>query len=99
MSQDADGAEAAMAYLCDVSPASASFGAAEELAAAIGDKISSDKEREWKQRLKEYNDEKDFRRREQSNRHVRSMSTIAACRSVAEKWAENQPQNTVYLNW
>ncbi len=30
----------------------------EELAAVIGDKVSSDKGREWKQRLKEYNDEK-----------------------------------------
>lgn len=99
VSQDAEGAEAAMAYLCAVPPTSASFGAAEELAAAIGDKVSSEKAREWKQRLKEYNDEKEFRRREQSNRHARSMATIAACRSVAEKWAENQPQNNVYLNW
>lgn len=99
VSQDAEGAEVAMAYLCTVSPTSASFGAAEELAAAIGDKVSSEKAREWKQRLMEYNDEKEFRRREQSNRHARSMAIIAACRSVAEKWAENQPQNNVYLNW
>lgn len=99
MSQDAEGAEAAMAYLCAVQPTSASFGAAEELAAAIGDKVSSEKAREWKQRLREYNDEKEFRRREQSNRHARSMATIAACRSVAEKWAENQPQTKIYLNW
>lgn len=99
MSQDTEGAEAAIAYLCAVQPTSASFGAAEELAAAIGDKVSSEKAREWKQQLREYNDEKEFHRREQSNRHARSMATIAACRSVAEKWAENQPQNNVYLNW
>lgn len=98
-SQDTEGAEAAMSYLCAVAPTSASFGAAEELAVAIGDKVSSEKAREWKQRLKEYNDEKEFRRREQDNLHARSMATIVACRSVAEKWAENQPQNTIYLNW
>lgn len=68
-------------------------------AAAIGDKVSSEKAREWKQRLKEYNDEKEFRRREQENSHTRTMATIAACRSAAEKWAENQPQTKVYLNW
>lgn len=99
MSQDAEGAEIAMAYLCTVSPTSASFGPAEELVKKIADKISSDNEREWKQRLKEYNDEKEFRRREQENTHARTMANIAACRSVAEKWAENQPQNNVYLNW
>ena len=58
MSPDAEGAEDAMSYLCAISPKSAAFGKAEELAAVIGDKVSSDKGREWKQRLKEYNDEK-----------------------------------------
>lgn len=99
MSQDTDGAEAAMAYLCAVAPTSAYFGAAEELVAAIDDKVSSDKAHEWKQRLKEYNDDKEVRRREQSNRHARSMAIIAACRSVAEKWAEKQPQTKIDLNW
>lgn len=99
MSQDTEGAEAAMEYLCAVPPTSASFSAAKELAVAIGDKVSSEKAREWEQRLREYNDENEFRRREQSNDYARSMATIAACRSVAEKWAENQPQTKVYLNW
>ena len=98
-SQDAKGAEIAMEYLCSIPLASASFGEAEELGATIGEEISSDKAREWNQRLKEYNDEKEFRRREQSNQHARSMARIAACRSAAEKWAENKPQTKVYLNW
>ena len=98
MSPGAEGAEDAMSYLCAISPISAAFGKAEELAAVIGDKVSSDKGREWKQRLKEYNDEKELRRREQSNRHVRSIATIAACRSVAEKLAERQPQIKIDLS-
>lgn len=96
---DSDGACEALAYLSSISMGSSSFDDAEALVAQIAGKISSDKEREWQQRLKEYNDEKEFRRREQSNSQTRSMATIAACRSVAEKWAENQPQTKVYLNW
>lgn len=98
-SPDTEGAEMAMGYINRISPTSASFESAEELVKKIADKISSDNEREWKQRLKEYNDEKEFRRREQENIHTRTMANIAACRSVAEKWAENQPQTNVYLNW
>lgn len=98
-SPDYEGADKALACINSISPASASFTAAETLVNEISAKLSSDSEREWQQRIKEYNDEKEFRHREQSNAHARSMATIASCRSVAEKWAENQPQTKVYLNW
>lgn len=98
-SPDTEGADAAMEYINCIPTTSASFAHAEELVRNISDKISSDNEREWQQRLREYNDEKEFRLREQHNSHTRSMATIAACRSVAEKWTENQPQTKVYLNW
>lgn len=97
--QDADGAEKALNYIRCISPASDSFADAETLVAQIAKELASDKERKWQQYIKEYNDEKEFRRREQSNEHARSVATIAACRTVAEKWAENQPQTKVYLNW
>lgn len=98
-SPDSEGASEALNYLSSISTASGSFTDAEIMIAQITEKLSSDKKREWQQRIKEYNDEKEFRRREQSNDHARSMATIAACRSVAEKWADNQPQTKVYLNW
>lgn len=96
---DAEGAEEALKYIDLISSTSSSFADADALVTEIAGKLLSDKNREWQQRLKEYNDEKELRRREQSNVHARSMATIAACRSVAEKWAENQPQTKVYLNW
>lgn len=96
---DSEGGSEALAYLSSISINSDYFDDAEALVAQITEKLSSDKEREWQQRLKEYNDDKEFRRREQSNSHARSMATIAACRSVAEKWAENQSETKVYLNW
>ena len=96
---DSEGGSEALAYLSSISITSSSYADADALVAQIAEKLSSDKEREWQQRLKEYNDEKEFRRREQSNSHARSMATIAACRSVAEKWAENQSETKVYLNW
>ena len=94
-----DGAETALSYINSISPFSESFVAAESLVKMIGDKISSDKEREWQQHIKRYNDEIELRKREQSNTQARSLATIAACRSVAEKWAEHQPQTKIYLNW
>lgn len=97
--QDAGGAVEALNYIRSISPASDSFAEADALVTQIAKKLSSDKERKWQQYIKEYNDEKEFRRREQSNDHARSMATITACRTVAEKWAENQPQTKVYLNW
>lgn len=93
------GAEIALSYINSISPLSESFVAAEGLVKVIGDKISSDKEREWQQRVKQYNDEMELRKGEQSNAQARSLATIAACRSVAEKWAENQPQTKIYLSW
>lgn len=93
------GAEIALSYINSISPLSESFVAAESLVKVIGDKISSDKEREWQQRVKQYNDEMELRKGEQSNAQARSLATIAACRSVAEKWAENQPQTKINLNW
>lgn len=96
---DSEGAALAISLLDQISINSSAFPNAEIFSNKIASKLSSDKEREWQQKIKQYNDEKTFRDREQANSHARSMATIAACRSVAEKWAENQPQNTVYLNW
>lgn len=98
-SQDEEAAVKALNLLSEIDHASDSSQAATELGNMISSHVSAEKEREWQQRLKEYNDDKEFRRREQANSHQRSMATIAACRSVAEKWAENQPQNNVYLKW
>ena len=98
-SSDEKGANLAMSYLNEIPVTSASFPDAEVLAATISKKLSSDKEREWQLKLQKYNDDKEFRTREQANSHARSMATIAAARSVAEKWAENQPETKVYYNW
>ena len=86
-------------FLNEIPLTSASFAEAEALANTISEKLSSDKEREWNLKLQQYKDEKEFREREQANTHAQSMATIAAARSAAEKWAENQPETKVYLNW
>ena len=98
-SADENGADLAMTYLNEIPVTSAAFPDAEVLANVISKKMSSEKERKWKLKMQEYQDEKAFREREQANSHARSMSTIAAARSVAEKWAETQPETKVYLNW
>ena len=99
VSADENGADLAMTYLNEIPVTSASFSDAEELANVISKKMSSEKERKWKLKMQEYQDEKAFRDRDQANSHARSMATIAAARSVAEKWAENQPETKVYYNW
>ena len=88
-----------MTYLNEIPVSSSSFADAEKLAEEIAKKISYDKEREWQLKLKQYNDELEFRKREQANSHRQTMESIAAARSVAEKWAENQPETKVYYNW
>lgn len=98
-SSDEKGADRAMTYLNEIPVTSASFVEAEKLANTISEKLSSDKAREWNLKLQQYNDEKEFRSREQADSHARSMAAIAAARSVAEKWAENQSETKVYLNW
>ena len=98
-SPDEYGADSAMSYLNEIPFSSASFAKAGILANSISKKLSSEKEREWQFKLRQYNDEKEFRSREQADSHARSMAAIAAARSVAEKWAENQPETKVYLNW
>ncbi|MDE6460233.1 MAG: hypothetical protein K2K52_05290 [Paramuribaculum sp.] len=98
-SSDEKGADLAMTFLNEIPVTSSSFADAETLANIISNKLSSEKERKWQFKLQQYNDEKEFRSREQENSHARSMVTLAAARSVAEKWAENQPETKVYLNW
>ena len=109
-SSDENGADRAMTFLNEIPVNSSSFADAETLANTISNKLSSDKERKWQFKLQQYNDEKafrdrkyedekEYRTREQENSHARSMATIAAARSVAEKWAENQPETKVYYNW
>lgn len=98
-SKDEKGAEQAIAFLNEIPIASSSFPEAEKLAKEIDSKISNDKEREWQLKLQQYDDEKEFRKQEQANTHRRSMAAIAAARSVAEKWAENQLETKIYYNW
>lgn len=98
-SQDEKGAERAISYLNEIPVGSSVFTSAETLASTMAEKLTSDKEREWQFKLKQYNDEKEFRKQEQANSHRQSMASIAAARSVAEKWAENQPETKVYYNW
>ncbi|MDE6048187.1 MAG: hypothetical protein K2G09_00640, partial [Paramuribaculum sp.] len=98
-SSDENGADLAMTFLNEIPVTSAAFSDAEALANVISKKMSSEKERKWKLKMQEYQDEKTFREREQANSHARSMAAISAARAVAEKWAENQPESKVYYNW
>lgn len=98
-SPDTNGAKKALAYLTKIDPTSASFAAKESLEQQIATKLSADEQCKWEENRRRYNEEMKLRQKEQQNSHQRQMATIAACRSVAEKWAENQPQTKVYLNW
>lgn len=99
VSQDMDGARNAMSYINSIPVETEAYAAAEELVKTITEKLSSDKEHEWQQRVKEYNDNLQMRKTQSGRRHKERMASIAAARSVAEKWAENQPRTNVYLNW
>lgn len=98
-SPNSDGARKAFQYLSQIGPESKAFAEKEALEKAIMAKLSVDEQRKWEQEAKHYNDEVKLKQKEQQNAHQRQLATIAACRSVAEKWAENQPQTKVYLNW
>lgn len=98
-SPDTYGAQKALAYLSQIAPNSASFVAKDSFEHQIVAKLSADEQREWEENRRRYNEELKLRQKELQNSHQRHMVTIAACRSVAEKWAENQPQTKVYLNW
>lgn len=98
-SPDSNGAQKALAYLSQINPSSASFATKETLEQQIAEKLSADEQRKWEENRRRYNEELKLRQKEQQNSHQRQIATIAACRSVAEKWAENQPQTKVYLNW
>ena len=98
-SPDSKGAKNAFAYLSQIDPTSVSFEYKEEFEQQIVAKLSADEQRKWEENRRRYNEELKLRQKEQHNVHQRQMATIAACRSVAEKWAENQPQTKVYLNW
>ena len=98
-SPDSNGAQKAFAYLSQIAPTSASFAAKDSFEHQIAAKLSADEQRKWEENRRRYNEELQLRQQEQQNSQKRQMATIAACRSVAEKWAENQPQTKVYLNW
>ncbi len=98
-SPDTYGAQKALAYLSQIAPNSASFAAKGTLEQQISTKLSADEQRKWEENRRRYNEELKLRQKELHNSHQRQMATIAAARSVAEKWAENQPQTKVYLNW
>lgn len=99
LSPDFAGAQKAMDYVNSIPIESDAYASAEELVKTISGKLSSDKEREWQQRVKEYNDSLRMRKTQNARHHREKMATIAAARSVAEKWAEIQPRTTVYFNW
>lgn len=98
--QNSDGANIALGYLSQINSNSSLYSEKEILLQTIASKLSSDEQRRIEEEQKRYNDELYLRQTEQNQSHKRQMAVIAACRSVAEKWAENQPpQYTVYLNW
>lgn len=99
VSPDSNGATKALEYLSKIEPSSVSFTAKEELEQHIVSKLSADEQRKWEDERQRFNAELKLRQKEQQNSHQRQMATIAACRSVAEQWAANQPQTKVYLNW
>ena len=93
------GANKAMHFLKQIMPQTSSFTEKEKLEQNIISKLTEDERRNWEQEIRRYNDDLKLRQKEQQNSHQRRLAEIAACRSVAEKWAENQPQTTIYLNW
>ncbi|MCH5217713.1 MAG: hypothetical protein J1F07_04050 [Muribaculaceae bacterium] len=94
-----EGAQTAISFLDMIPVNSAAFDQGQALVETMSASIQSDKNREYEKALQEYKDKKEFQRKEQANSHARAMATIAACRSVAEKRAENQHLTKVYLNW
>lgn len=98
-SPDTNSAQKALVYLSQIDPNSASFAAKETFEQQISKKLTADERRKWEENRRRYNEELKLRQKAQQNSHQRKIATIAACRSVAEKWAENQPQTKVYLNW
>ncbi len=96
---DSEGAKKALAYLSEIAPNSASFAPKDSFEHQIVAKLSADEQLTWEENRRRYNEDLKLCQKEQQNSHKRQMATIAACRSVAEKWAENQPQTKVYLNW
>lgn len=97
--QDSDGAKKALDYINSIPIESSSYAVTEELIDSISHKLSSDREREWQQMKKEYEYNLQLRRDREFRNHQEQMASIAAARSVAEKWAENQPQTKIYRNW
>lgn len=98
-SPDSNGAKGVLAYLGQIDPSSVSYPHKKKFEQEIVAKLSADEQRKWEENRRRYNEELKLRRKNQQNSHQRQMATIAACRSVAEKWAENQPQTKIYLNW
>ena len=94
-----EGAQIAMSYLNMIPSNSSAFNDTKELAETIETSNRTDKNREYEMSLQEYKDKRELKRREQADSHARAMATIAACRSIAEKKAENQQLTKVYLNW
>lgn len=99
MTGDEKASRNAFDILNKINPESSSYGVAMEFGETLSSKLDESRESERKQRLKQYNDELELRRKGKDYFHQRAMASIAAYRSVAEKRAENQPQTTVYLNW
>lgn len=82
-----------------IDPCSSGYAEALDLSKEISDKLSADAERQWQFKLQKYNDEKALKERKQEYDQQYRMHIIDAARSVGEKWAENQPQTKIYLNW
>lgn len=99
ISQDSDGAKKALDYINSIPIESSSYAGAEELIDSISHKLSLDNERKWQLMLKKYEDNLQLQRSHELHNHQEQIASIAAAKSVAEKWAENQPQTKIYLNW
>ena len=94
-----EGAQTAISFLDMIPVNSSAFNQGQALVETMSASILSDKHREYEMALQEYKDKMEFQRKEQADSHARAMATIAACRSIAEKQAENQPITKVYVNW
>lgn len=94
-----EGAQTAISFHDKIPVNSVAFDQGQALVEAMSASIQSDKNREYEMALQEYKDKMEFQRKEQADSHARAMATIAACRFIAEKRAENQQLTKVYLNW
>lgn len=78
------GASTVAECLSGISPNSACYPDVEKFRTQVTSKLKADEQREWKFRLKQYEDSQAFKK-----------SIVNACREVGVAWASNQPKSVV----